>query len=68
MKYVFVTRDLCQGHGVCAALAPDVFPADSDGYNTLSERGHVALRPADEQAALNAAQGCPERAISLTDR
>jgi ferredoxin len=59
---------LCQGHGRCYDLAPDLFGEDEDGYATLTELtpdGHV---PADrEDDARLAAANCPESAIAVLE-
>lgn len=62
MTRVSVDPDRCVGHGRCYTLAPGVFDAD--------ELGHAVLRVYDvsgdlERHAVNAAQNCPENAITL---
>lgn len=65
---IVVDSDRCQGHGRCYATAPHLFgPVDDFGRaGPLEER---PLDPASEHAALarRAADGCPERAISLRE-
>lgn len=56
----------CQGHGRCYALAPDVFDSDDEGYAVLEVTGDVP--PALEDAAVLAADNCPEFAIELEGR
>jgi ferredoxin len=52
----------CQGHGVCAMLAPDAFELDDDDHATAVD-GDV---PADQEAQVSdAVQLCPEQAITL---
>lgn len=55
----------CQGHGVCAAIAPDVFSLDELGYSNIEE-GLVVPAGSEDRARL-AARSCPERAIRLED-
>jgi len=56
----------CQGHGRCYALAPDLFDSDDEGYSVLKVTGDV---PAElEDAAVLAADNCPEFAIRLESR
>lgn len=56
----------CQGHGRCYALAPDLFDSDDEGYAVLKVTGDV---PAGlEDAAVLAADNCPEFAIELEGR
>jgi ferredoxin len=55
---------LCQGHGRCYDLAPNLFGDDEEGFGQVLGDGIV---PADkEQQARLAVANCPERAISLT--
>jgi ferredoxin len=63
---VEVDKDACQGHGLCAAMAPEVYVVDlSDGLNRM---GTVELAdPKLWDPAEQGAMACPERAITLTD-
>ncbi|MEO5873549.1 MAG: ferredoxin [Streptosporangiaceae bacterium] len=59
---VQVDSGRCQGHTLCAMLAPELFELDEiDGHSTpINEEV-----PADqEEKALKAVRSCPERAIS----
>jgi ferredoxin len=57
---------LCQGHGRCYDLAPDLFGDDEDGYATLTDRiADGQVPPGCEDAARLAASNCPESAIVL---
>jgi sterol 14-demethylase len=60
---VRVDMDLCQGHGVCAGEAPEVFRLDpaSGLVELLLERPPEALRARVESAVRH----CPTRALSL---
>jgi sterol 14-demethylase len=62
---VRVDWDLCQGHGVCAGEAPEVFRVDpvTGRVELLMERPPEALRARVEQAV----RYCPTRALSLTE-
>jgi ferredoxin len=61
-----VDTDLCRGHGRCYTLAPDLLEDDDEGYVTV--RGQEIAVPADQvDAARNAADSCPERAIALLE-
>ncbi|MFE3794068.1 ferredoxin [Nocardia tengchongensis] len=56
--------DLCQGHAVCAAEAPDVF--------TVPNRGKVEILdsepgPETRAAVTNAIRYCPTQALSIVD-
>jgi ferredoxin len=60
---VHLDPGLCQGHGRCYDLAPELFGEDEEGYGTVLGDGVV---PAGrEQEARLAAANCPERAISV---
>lgn len=62
---VHVDQSRCQGHTLCAMIAPKLFElSDIDGHSTpVSE--HV---PDDQrEQAREAAHSCPERAITITE-
>lgn len=61
---VIVDAGLCSGHGRCAAVAPDVYRLDADGYNRM---GEVEVPPGLEPAARAGADNCPERAITVIE-
>lgn len=61
---VVVDRELCQGHGQCVIVAPEIFDIDDDGYavvniewpdEKLQSKLHVAIRR------------CPAEAIKIED-
>ena len=60
---VQIDSALCQGHGRCYDLAPDLFGDDEDGYATLTERRR---RPCPRVRGRRAARGgqLPRAAIS----
>ncbi len=62
---VFVDSQRCQGHTLCAMIAPDSFElSDIDG--TSSPVNEVV--PADQEDAVReAAHSCPEQAISIEE-
>ena len=63
---VQIDPELCQGHGRCYDLAPQLFGDDEDGYATLTERtADGAIPPGSEDDAQLAADNCPESAIVL---
>jgi ferredoxin len=64
MKIVF-DEGACQGHGLCAMTAPDLFDlAEEDGHAIVK----FAKVPTQlEEMARRAVDGCPERALSLAD-
>ena len=60
-----VDTELCQGHGRCYMLAPDLFEADDDGYSQPTDERAVPAELADQ--ARRAFMNCPEDAIILTE-
>ena len=54
----------CAGHARCAAVAPQLFELDENGYVGFSEKD---VPPELEALARRAARACPERVISLVD-
>ena len=58
-----IDEDRCRGHGVCCSICPEVFVLTDDGYAEVVA-GEI---PADlAAAAKDAADNCPERAITLS--
>ncbi|WP_280490237.1 ferredoxin [Nocardia carnea] len=59
---VRVDDKICQGHTICAMVAPEIFALrDEDGHSYAPAGGEV---PAGfEAAAGEAVRSCPERAI-----
>lgn len=63
MKIV-VDRDLCDGHGMCEAMAHEYFELDDDEFLTILNE-HP---PEEDRAKVNAAvQSCPALALTLQD-
>lgn len=58
---VVVDEDRCCGHGMCLTLCPEVFDLVDDGYAVADPQQVPAGL---EDAAREAVQNCPERAIS----
>jgi ferredoxin len=61
---ILVEKGRCQGHGQCAALAPDLFVLDDLGYLALAD---VEVADDDAATARRAALACPERAITILE-
>jgi ferredoxin len=59
-----VAVDRCVGHARCAAVAPDVFVLDDEGYNRTAEKVIGAELRA---SALRGQRACPERIITVED-
>jgi ferredoxin len=62
---IIVSWPLCDGNGVCAKVAPELFALDAnDNLQLLQENIGEALR-AKAEAAI---QACPKNALSLTEK
>lgn len=59
MYRISIDRSLCNGYGVCEALAPDVFELGDDGLAVL--RAGVS----ENDAVREACDSCPMGAISI---
>lgn len=59
---VYVDDDSCAGHGVCAAVCSEVFVITDDGY-AVATRSEIP--PELEAQVVEAAEGCPERAVHI---
>ena len=62
---VHVDQEICQGHGRCYSLAPELFEPDEIGNGIEIGGGEVA--PGHEDAARKAVLNCPERAITIEE-
>lgn len=61
---VVVNYDLCEGHGRCVLIAPEVFALrEDDQSHVLIEHPGEELRPKVEKAV----RLCPRQAISLIE-
>ncbi|WP_059017723.1 ferredoxin [Mycobacterium sp. M26] len=62
---VRVDQDRCQGHTLCAMIAPEMFVlSDIDG----SSSAVTEVVPVDQEDAVReAAQSCPEQAILIDE-
>jgi ferredoxin len=61
---VHVDMKLCQSHGMCVYMAPEVFELDDDDLLRYSEQVDTSRRREVEEAI----KACPAHAISLPDR
>ena len=61
---IHINRAGCVGHARCAAMAPEIFPLDDDGYIAVDE---VAPSPDQEAQARRGARACPERIITVDE-
>ncbi len=61
---IVVDRDLCDGLGMCQAMAPDYFELDDDDVMTVLNDSPLEK----DRARLHAAvESCPALALSLQD-
>jgi ferredoxin len=60
-----INSDICQGHGRCYDLAPELFGDDDEGYGKVLGDGHVT--PEQQHDARKTVANCPERAIELIE-
>jgi ferredoxin len=52
----------CQGHARCWQICPDIFGLDDEGHSLLA---NPDVPPELEAKALDAANNCPGRAITI---
>ena len=57
-----VDKNKCQGHAMCHAVAPSMFPIDDDGYVAIDS---IDVPADQEELAQQGVDICPERAITL---
>ncbi len=63
---VIVDQDVCQGHSVCVAEAPDVFAVEDSGGPYPLARVKVAIVEGELlEAARRAARYCPNQSIKI---
>jgi ferredoxin len=61
-----VDESRCTGHARCAALGPDIYELDAEGFNVL--RGTEIECPEGlEEQAMRGAEACPELAITIVE-
>lgn len=59
-----VDRSICQGHALCAGVAPELFTLDDEGYSNV---GDVEIPAGSEDLARRGMETCPERAIMIEE-
>jgi ferredoxin len=60
---VTVDPERCQGHARCWEICPEVFSLDDEGHSFVPGPG---VPPDLEARAIEAANNCPERAITVS--
>jgi ferredoxin len=61
---VRVIEGKCSGHARCAAVAPEVYVLDDEGYLVMAP---TDIAPGLEGQARRGARACPERAIEVIE-
>jgi ferredoxin len=64
MTRIKIDRSRCAGHARCAAVAPDLFALDGEGY--IASEG-FEVPEGQEALAKRAARACPERIITVQE-
>jgi len=59
-----IDAKLCEGHGRCWDLLPELVDADDHGHGFLIDGG-ASVPPELVDKALEAVRACPERAITI---
>ena len=63
---VHVDPERCQGHTLCAMIAPEVFQLDDvDGHSTAIIDGEIPAELTDK--VREAVRSCPEQAIVISE-
>ena len=60
---VSADRDRCEGHGLCADMAPEVYELDDDAVVVVL---HEQVPPALERKAEAGARVCPVAALQIS--
>jgi ferredoxin len=64
---VEIDAEMCQGHGRCAVVCPELFDTDDSGYGFVRPEVPDALTADLVSLARQAVLNCPERAITLIE-
>jgi ferredoxin len=59
---VIVDVARCVGHARCAAVAPEVYELNDEGFNVMVEK---EIDPLLRDSALRGMRACPERVIKV---
>ena len=59
-----IEKASCVGNARCAAVSPELFPLDEDGYIAVEE---IDVPPGMEALARRGARACPERIIIVVE-
>jgi ferredoxin len=64
---VEIDAEMCQGHGRCAVVCPELFDVDDSGYGFVRTEVPDAVTADLVSRARQAVLNCPERAITLIE-
>lgn len=59
-----IEKTSCVGNARCAAVAPELFPLDENGYIAVAE---IQVPAGQEELARRGAAACPERIILIEE-
>ena len=59
-----IDKAKCVGNARCAAVSPELFTLDDEGYIAVQE---IDVPPGMEELARRGARACPERIIVIED-
>ena len=59
-----IDKAACVGNARCAAVAPELFPLDDNGYILVEQ---IDVPAGQEQLARRGARACPERIILVEE-
>jgi ferredoxin len=59
-----INKSMCVGNARCAAVAPELFPLDDEGYIAVEE---IEVPAGMEESARRGAKACPERIIVIEE-
>jgi ferredoxin len=62
-RLLLIDRTMCDGHGACAELLPELISLDEWGFPIIGDR---AVPPALSSHARRAVRACPVLALRLT--
>ncbi len=61
-----VIMERCEGHGICAEVAPRVYSLDDEGYVAFAHEGRE-VPDADRVTAASGARACPVAALLVRE-
>lgn len=62
---ITVDEGVCDGHGQCYVVDPDLFPLNEDGYSDIGEGKPVPA--GEERTALDGVAACPVAALVVEE-